>query len=164
MGVAGTTTAVLFSGPVDRPDMERSKLAAWVGAGACLLTVVTIVVPFVAFSDQSIAAPYYGVGAVSPLAVALLGMVGIVAFAAGANERSDPELVAGLMLVSGVVSVLVALQWALSFDALRPDLAREETYEVLATHRWTVLAGTGLWTGAATWYAAALGLLDVSSR
>lgn len=157
-------TAVLFSGAVDRPDMERWKLAAWAGTVACLLTVLTVAAPYVVVGDPGVVPAYYGLGAVSPLTVVLLALVGTVAFAAAANERSDPELVAGLMLVAAAASLLVSVQWALSFGAFRIDVTTKPTYDLLAAHRWTVVATTALWTVASAWFAAALGLLGVTAE
>ncbi|MEF8774168.1 MAG: hypothetical protein V5A37_05570 [Halobacteriales archaeon] len=138
--------------------MPRPEHAAGAGALACLATAVAVAVPYILLADAAVVPRYYGLGLVGPLAVALLALVGFVAFAAGARERSDPSLVAGLVLVAGVASLAVAVQWALAFDGATLGTG-PATYGFFDVHRWVVVAGTAVWTLAAGWYAASLGLL-----
>lgn len=157
-----TAIAAFFSRPPDGHHMPRPEHAAGTGALACLATALAVAAPYVLVADPAVVPRYYGLGFVGPLAVALLALVGFVAFAAGARERSDPSLVAGLVLVAGVASLVVAVQWALAFDGATLGTDRA-TYEFFDVHRWVVVAGTGVWTLAAGWYAGALGLLDPTS-
>lgn len=141
--------------------MDQRDLAAAVGAVACALAVIAVAAPYVVVPADRLpaVAAYYGLGAVTPLTVGLLGLVGVVAFLAGLRGRTEPGTVAGLMLAAGAASLVVALQWALLFDGLRPDLVEPDLRDFLSTHRWWVVAATSLWTVAAAWYARALGLL-----
>lgn len=142
--------------------MERPKRAALAGAGACLVTVLAVVVPYLLPTLPGALAEYYGAGAVGPLAVALLALVGAVAFASGAYERTDPDLVSGLLLVAGAASFLIALEWALALGSTTVNITTPASPVSLSLHPWVVLLGTLAWTVAAAWYAASLGLLGVT--
>lgn len=149
---------------VTATGMNHARTAPAAGVAACLLTVAAVAAPYLLLpADQAIAIDaYYGLGAVSPLGIGLLGLMGAVIFAAGRQDRSDPSLVAGVMLAIGLFSLFVSVQWALAF---RPELfaavATSRTRAFLADHRWSVVAGTVLMTLAAVWYAAALDLLPL---
>jgi len=137
------------------------RRAASAGAVACALLAVVVAVPYlvVAPTDQPGVGLYYALGAVNPIGVAFVAVVGVVAFAAGARERSDPALVAGLMLAAGLLSLLATVEWALSFGGLRQDVVGTATLELFAAHRWAVVGAAALWAAAAAAYVRALGLL-----
>ena len=139
----------------------ESRWAAYAGAVACALVAVAVAAPYllVAPADQPGVGLYYALGAVNPVGVAFVAVVGVVAFAAGARGRSDPVLVAGLTLAAGLLSALATVEWALSFGGLRQDVVGTATRNLLAVHRWAVVGATALWGVAATGYARALGLL-----
>lgn len=143
------------------PAMNGERTAATVGVAACVLTAVAVVAPYVVLpaSAQQYVGAYYGTGPVSPLALGLLGLVGAIVFASGREERSSPDLVAGVMLTVGAFSLLVGAVWALGFD---PAAAGGDVpVDFFGTHRWVVLAGVTLEAAAAGWYAGALGLVPL---
>lgn len=141
--------------------MDDERTAATLGTAACLLTAAAVAAPFFLLPADVAGqvSDYYATGAVTPYAPGLLGLIGAIVFASGRERRSDPDLVAGVTLAIGVVSLVVALEWALAF---RPDLvASTEALEFMSTHRWSVPAGALLETLAAVWYGASRGLIPV---
>lgn len=141
--------------------MNNERTAATVGVVACVLTAVAVVAPYVVLpaSAQQYVGAYYGTGPVTPLALGLLGAVGAIVFASGREERSSPDLVAGVMLSVGLFSLVVGGVWALGFDA--SAAGGDVPVEFFATHRWVVLAGAALEMATAGWYASALGLVPL---
>lgn len=139
--------------------MDHRRVAPTLGIVACLLAVLAVLAPYVAVSEREagVVGQYYGVGLVAPLAIGILALVGVIAFAAGLKERSDPSLVAGLMVAVGLVSLLAALQWALAVPARVGQSA--STADFLDLHRWSIPAVAALIAGNAVWYARALGLV-----
>lgn len=144
--------------------MDHERAAPLAGAVSCLLAVFAVVAPYVAVPDAEagVVGQYYGIGLVSPLAIGVLALVGVIAFAAGLKGRTDPTLVAGLMVGVGVLSLLVSLQWMLAVPATVGQSAA--TADFLGTHRWSIPAAAGLITASALWYARALGLLGGTDR
>lgn len=139
--------------------MDDERVAPMAGLLSCLLAVIAVLAPYVAVPEQEVGVvgQYYGLGVVSPLAIGLLALVGAIAFAAGLEERSDPTLVAGLMLGIGAFSLFVAVQWVL---AVPPTVGQSAgTADFLGTHRWSIPATAGLIAATAIWYARALGLV-----
>lgn len=144
--------------------MDRERTAATAGVAACLLTAGSVAAPYLLVSENASVqvGTYYGAGPVNPLAVGLVAVIGAIIFAAGREGRSDPDLVAGIMLPVGAFSTVVAAVWVGAFDpALITD---QSTLGFFSTHRWTVLAGGALEAAAAAWYAAARGLVPVPWR
>lgn len=141
--------------------MDGPRTAATAGTAACLLTAAAVVAPYVVLSGDQMGAvgTYYALGAVSPLAAGLLGLVGAVIFAAGREGRSDPDLVAGVMLAVGVFLVVVTLQWALAYGPAAFFGSENVPTGFLSAHRWSVVAGTALVAASGAWYARALDLL-----
>lgn len=144
--------------------MDQERVPPLAGVVACLLAAVAVLAPYVAVPEEEVGVvgQYYGLGAVSPLAIGVLALVGIIAFAAGLKERTDPTLVAGLMVGVGVLSLLVSVQWVLAVPARVGQSAA--TADFLATHRWSIPATAGLIVATALWYARALGLVGGADR
>jgi hypothetical protein len=138
--------------------MEPRKSVPLAGAGTCLLTVAAVGLPYVVATRQGAVAEYYGAGAVSPIALGFVGLISVVAFAAGAYERSDPELVAGIVLVAGVGSLLVVLGWLAALGSVTVDITPPGGPS-LGWHPLALLVLAGLWTGLGAWYARTLRLL-----
>lgn len=141
--------------------MDRERAAATAGVAACVLTAAAVAAPYLVLPAGQVddVAAYYGAGMVSPLAPGLLGLVGAIVFAAGREGRSDPDLVAGVALAVGVFSLIVGLEWALSF---RPGVfGGGVAIEFLDGHRWSVPAGGLLETVAAVWYAGTRGMVSL---
>lgn len=159
--IASTENGALLPFAGGGGGMDRAQAAATVGAVACLLTAVAVAAPFflVAGEQFDLVGAYYAQGAVSPLALGLLGLVGAIIFAAGREGRSDPDLVAGIMLAVGLFSVVAAAQWALAYDPAAFFGSEDPPTGLLGAHRWSVVAASGLVAVAAGWYARALDLL-----
>lgn len=129
------------------------------GIVASAVTVLVVFVPFVLLTSSEIQGlqTYYSYGVVGPWAVALLGLLSIVAFAAGREERSDPVTIAGATLVFGLAAAAIALIWALSVpEALVQQIG---TAAWLAYHRWLLVGAAAAAFASAAWYAQALGLV-----
>lgn len=143
--------------------MDSERTAATVGAGACLLTAGAVAAPYVLLPEGAVqyVGRYYAAGPVNPLAIGLLGLVGAIVFAAGREGRSDPDLVAGIMLSVGVFSVAVAAAWAAGFDPNAVGAGSKEALTFMDTHRWSVLAGGVLEAVAGVWYAVARRLVPL---
>lgn len=140
--------------------MEHDRAAPLFGILGCVLTVAAVLAPYVVVTqeDQPVVSQYYELGVITPLALAVLALVGIIAFAAGLKGRTDPSVVAGLLVGLGVFSLFVATHWALAVPETVGQSA--ETADFLAFHRWTVPTTTGLIMFSAIWYSWALGLLS----
>lgn len=129
------------------------------GILASVVTVLVVVVPFAVLSSPEIAGlqTYYAHGVVGPWPVAMLGLLSIVAFAAGRQERTDPVTVAGATLVFGVAAAAIALYWAV---AVPGDLVQQlGTASWLAYHRWLLAAAAVGVLASALWYVRALDLV-----
>jgi hypothetical protein len=98
---------------------------------------------------------YYAFGPVHPPVLALFALVGAIAFAGGAAERTDPATAAGAALVAGVAILALTLLWALAVDVSSLPVVPGDW---ITWHRWVVLL---LATGpalAGAWYTRALGV------
>lgn len=144
--------------------MSQPRRAGLAGVIVCLVDVFIVAIPyFVVPGDElGVVAAYYSLGTISPLAIGLLAVIGVIAFLAGAYERSDPVIIAGGVFIAGVFVVIISVDWALSFSALYGTVsARQSTFDVLAWHRWTVVTASVGWIVVAGWYAASLGILQL---
>ncbi|MFC6730203.1 hypothetical protein ACFQDG_16250, partial [Natronoarchaeum mannanilyticum] len=86
------------------------------GIVASAVTVLVAFAPFLVLSSAASSGlqTYYAHGIVGPWPVAMLGLLSIVAFAAGRQERTDPVTIAGATLVLGVAAAAIALYWAVA--------------------------------------------------
>ena len=145
--------------------MDGRRLAPTVGIVASLLVVVLLAVPYGVVDGQSVA-DYYGSGVLSPWVGGLLALVAVVVFAAGREERTDPETAAGFGLGLGVATVAVFALWTVTVPAEVPlQLTTDEplvgpltTGTVVEYHRWVLAAASFLLPVAGAWYARALRL------
>ncbi|NHN47344.1 hypothetical protein G9464_07010 [Halostella sp. JP-L12] len=130
-----------------------------VGLLGALAVVAAAVLPYVALpsADVSGLQVYYGYGLVGPWGVTLLAVVVGVAFAAGRQDRTPPEVAAGATVGLGVVMVLLALQWAFAVD--ETVVFQLSTAEWIEYHRWAFAAVTLLVPASGGWYARALRLI-----
>lgn len=115
--------------------------AARVGAALCLVSLGLLALPY-AVLDGSEVSVYYGVGPVSPLYLAVLPAVTLVALLGAARGRSDPVTAAGASIaVAGSFVLLVGL-WALAAGDVVGSLTVAAAFD---RHRWALLvAGAGL--------------------
>jgi hypothetical protein len=134
--------------------MDARRAAPTAGLVACLLTLVVLAVPYLVAETPAVNT-YYTAGAITPWATGLFATVGVIVFAAGREERSDPALVAGVGLVLGAFMVVIALAWATTVrvDALGTDSP------LWSYHRWVLSAASALAPVSAGLYTRTLGLL-----
>lgn len=117
------------------------RTPAWLGLFMSLVFLGLLAVPYLLI-DGSEVSVYYGVGPVSPLYLAVLPVVTVVALLGGARGRSDPITAAGAGLaVSTLLGVLVAM-WALEASTVVGGIAVDATFD---RHRFALLgAAIGL--------------------
>lgn len=146
--------------------MDSRRAAPTLGIVASLLLVVVVAVPYFVVENTGAVRTYYGAGTLTPWASALMALVAVIVFAAGREDRTDPETAAGAALGLGVVILLVALVWAvtipidvpLQLTTDRPLLGPLTTATVIEYHRWVTALVAALPLAAAAWYARALRL------
>lgn len=146
--------------------MDSRRAAPTFGIVASLLVVVAVVVPYLVVEDAAAVATYYGAGALTPFAAAMMALVAVIVFAAGREDRTEPETAAGAAVGLGVVGLLVAVVWAVTVPADvplqlttdRPILGPLTTATVIEYHRWALALAAVLPFAAAAWYAKALRL------
>lgn len=137
--------------------MEARKLAPTVGIVGCLLVLVLLALPYVFVGPPSAVTTYYGAGAITPFAAGLLAAVGVVVFAAGREERSDPALTAGAGLVFGGFVAIIALVWALTVP--RSVVTQLSTSTLIGYHRFALVLAALTIPASGAWYARTLRLL-----
>ncbi len=100
---------------------------------------------------------YFTAGLAGPDLLSLFAVVTVVLFAAGRQGRSEPDLIAGVTLVVGIVLCLGTVHWALAVpEAVIANASGPLWFEY---HRWlTAFVSLGV-PIAAGWYARVLGLL-----
>jgi hypothetical protein len=134
-------------------DAVSGSLAPRLGAIACLLLAGVVFAPAALVSAPGTAvAAYYAAGPLGVSVVGVLALVSVVVFLAGAQERSDPQTLAGFAVVSGVSMVLFSVLWAVSVDPTVVFSFPAE-YAWIESHRWAVVAVASLATLAAGGYA-----------
>ncbi|MFB6307815.1 MAG: hypothetical protein ABEH35_00655 [Haloarculaceae archaeon] len=136
--------------------MDELRTAPTLGVVASLAVLALLAAPY-AIVDPGAVGSYYGNGSVNPGIAGLLALVSTIVFAAGREERSDPNLVAGAGLVLGAFVFVLSLLWALTVpESLVTQLSQEQ---LLQYHRWAVaVAGLAI-PASGVWYARALRLI-----
>jgi hypothetical protein len=146
--------------------MDSRRAAPQLGIVASLLVVAVLVVPYLIVSDGAAVSSYYAAGTPTPWAAGLMALAGIIIFAAGLEDRTDPETAAGAGVGLGFVVFLISLLWAFTVPAEVPlQVATDDplvgpltTGVVLEYHRWVLAAVSVLVPVAGGWYAKTLGL------
>lgn len=128
--------------------MDHRRLAPLVGIAGCLGVLAALLYPYLVADGTGV---YYGTAAVNPLVAGLLVVVAVIVFAAGREERTEPDFAAGAALMLGVFGAVILLAWALT--------ARVDAVQVSGSHRWATLLVGLVPPLAAGWYARALGLV-----
>jgi len=142
--------------------MDDVRAAPTAGIVACLLVAALLVLPYLLVSPGSAVNTYYNAGAITPLAAGLFALVGVIIFAAGREERTDPPLAAGAGLVFGLFAVAVTLAWALTVPAsvaLQLGTGSDAVTTLLEYHRYLVVVAAVLVAASGGWYARTLRLL-----
>ena len=133
--------------------MDLDSLAPRLGAIACLLLAGAVFVPALIVSAPGNAvAAYYAAGPFGVSLVGVLALITVVVFLAGAQERSDPQTLAGVAVVSGVAMVLFSVVWTISIDPTVLFSFPSE-FAWIESHRWVVVVGSGFAALAAGGYA-----------
>jgi len=146
--------------------MDSRRAAPTLGIAVSLLLVALLAVPYLVVENGGAVATYYDAGALTPWAGGLMALVAVIVFAAGREERTDPDTAAGAGVGLGLVVLLVAALWAvtvpsevvLQLTTDRPLAGPLTTATVVEYHRWAVAAAAALPFGAALWYARTLRL------
>lgn len=126
------------------------------GILACLLVLAVLATPYVTIGQAGAVGTYYATGVITPFAAGLLAVVGLIVFAAGHQDRSDPAVAAGAALVLGGFVTVIAVTWALTVP--RSVVTQLSTSTVIGYHRGAlVLAGLAV-AASAGWYVRSLGL------
>jgi hypothetical protein len=120
--------------------MDMEDVAPTVGVGACVALLVALGVPYVAISGgETVLGAYYASGLVGAGGVAFLALLTAVVFLSGTRGTADPDLVAGISLVLGVVTFVLAVLWATAVDeTLLFNLPASAAW--ITNHRWVVVA------------------------
>lgn len=118
--------------------MNTESAASAVGAVACLFLAAVVFAPALLVTQSNVGvAAYYAAGPVGLSVVGFLGLLGVVAFLAGRQGRTDPATVAGLVVVLGVAMLGFALLWVASLDS-NLIFSFPAEYDWIADHRWAV--------------------------
>lgn len=142
--------------------MDEVRAAPTAGIVASLLTLVVLAIPYALVGEASAVTTYYGSGAITPLAAGLFALVGVIVFAAGREDRSDPAIAAGTGLVFGLFISAICALWALTVPAsiaVQLVTATGPVATLLEYHRFllALVSASVLVSGA--WYARALRLV-----
>lgn len=146
--------------------MDSRRVAPTAGIVASLLLVGLIAVPYVLVETAGAVGTYYDAGTLTPWASGLMALVAVIVFAAGRENRTDPDIAAGAGVGLGGIIFLVALLWAVTVPADVPlQLTTDRTLVgplttagVIEYHRWAVAFVAAVPGLAALWYAKALRL------
>lgn len=150
----GDRRNVVVKAGAGRPaGMDEAQLAPTVGIVGCVAVLAVLLWPYLGASAAAVST-YYATGPVTPLAAGLFALVGVIVFAAGREERSDPALAAGVALVLGLFVFAICLSWALT---ARVDVLQSPGV-LLPQQRWVLAAVAALVPVGGAWYARALGL------
>jgi len=136
--------------------MDRTRLAPLVGIVGCLLYAGLLVVPYVLVPGSSGTAVglYYNSGGINPVVGGFFALIAVIVFAAGREDRSPPDLVAGAALVLGLFMTTLALVWALTVP--QSVVTQLSTATILQYHRGALVVTTLAVPAVAVWYARAL--------
>lgn len=99
---------------------------------------------------------YYSFGLAGPPLLSLFAVVAVVMFAAGRQGRTEPDLIAGLTLVLGLVLAVITFHWAISVPETVVAEVTDATW--FEYQRWIVAGIAVLVPLASAWYARALEL------
>ena len=136
--------------------MDRDQLVPYIGALASLLLVAVVSAPYLVIKSQSqLVGEYYTAGPLGIVGVIFLATLGTVIFLSSVRGRADAELVAGIMLVVGVVMFILTALWVFSIDSA-VLFSFPSTYSWLEYHPWASLALSGIVATAAGVYATAV--------
>lgn len=139
--------------------MNRMRLAPLVGIVACLAYAGLLVVPYllVRTSPGTAVGLYYGTGGINPSVGGFFGLIAVIVFAAGREDRTDPGFAAGVSLVLGLFMCGIALLWAVTVPV--EVVVGMDAPQYLSVHRWVLSVAGALVPAAGAWWASTLGLI-----
>lgn len=135
--------------------MELADAAPVAGIVGCLATLVALAAPYVLIAEPGTGlSVYYASGPVGAWGTGFLATLLVVVFLSGKQRRTAPATVAGVAVVAGLGLLALTAVWAL---AVNPEniLSFPPSADWMTSHRWVVLACTGLVAGSAAAYARA---------
>ncbi|MFW6320413.1 MAG: DUF7548 family protein [Halohasta sp.] len=139
--------------------MERDRVAPYVGAVGCLVLASLLSIPYAVIDTQpGVLGAYYNAGPIGIVGVIFLSILGIVIFLSSVRGRADAELIAGIMLVVGVVIFGMTALWAGWLLAVDPAslYSFPAEYAWIEYHPWAALAVSGVVAAAGGLYATAV--------
>jgi len=131
--------------------MNRLRLAPTVGIVASLAVIAVLAAPYAIVEGGSGVGTYFAAGAINPQIVGLFAAVAIIVFAAGREDRSPADLVAGATLVLGVFMTALALLWAVTVP--QSVVTQLSTATLLQYHRGALVVTSLVVPATAVWYA-----------
>lgn len=119
--------------------MDLEDVAPTVGVLACVVLLVTLGLPYVLISEGGATlGDYYASGPVGAGGIAFLAVLTVVVFLSGTRGTADPDVVAGITLVLGIVILALAVLWATAVDeTLLFNLPASAAW--ITSHRWAVV-------------------------
>ena len=143
--------------PYESGHVNRVRLPPILGAIASVTYAVLVVIPYLVVPSNRAGAlgAYYGFGPLGPPFLALVALVGAIAFAGGATGRTDPSTAAGASIAAAVVVVAFSVVWAVSVDLGALPVVPVDWIDL---HRFVVPVVAAIPVVAGAWYARALGL------
>ncbi|MFC7232949.1 hypothetical protein ACFQMM_19225 [Saliphagus sp. GCM10025308] len=137
--------------------MHAHQRPPTLGVVAALAYVFAALAPYVLLEvDTSVLEVYFAAGIAGPNLLSLFALVTVVLFAAGRQARTEPDLVAGVALVLGLVLLAMTALWAVSVPE---SVAFEAGADWFVYHRWFTTAISAVVPAAAVWYAWTLDLV-----
>lgn len=133
--------------------MDAERAAAGLGLAACAAVLALAGAPYLV-ADAGAVGVYYAVGFAGPPLVALFCLLAAIVLLAGVRRRFDPPMAAGVALVLGIFSALLAVGWALS--VLPSVVGGLTSVAALRHHRWLFAAAALVVPAASAWYARAV--------
>lgn len=136
--------------------MDDVRLAPTVGIVASVSVMAVLAVPYLLLPPAS-ASTYYGAGVFNPLFAGMFALVCVIVFAAGREERSAPELVAGVCLVFGLFILGLTVVWSATVP--QEVVLSFPTDAAFQYHRYVLVLAALAVPLSATWYTRALKLI-----
>ncbi len=138
--------------------MRPEQRPPTVGIVAALSYVLLAFAPYVLLPETETPglAIYYDYGIAGPPFLTLLVVVAVVLFAAGRERRTEPDFVAGLVIVLSAVLSLLVFVWALAVPESVVTGLGEALW--LEYHRWLLVLTSLATLACSVWYARVLSL------
>lgn len=135
--------------PVRRPPLA--------GVAVSLLAALVVLLPYtLPDATTPTIGTYYGYGLLGGWSVLIVALVSVVVFASGSQRRTDPDVVAGAVLVLSLFALGLAAYWALAVPyGVVVEITPRDWF---AYHRWALVGLTVVMVVVSAWYAYVLDL------